>query len=244
MIRRTRTARDRVCSRPVADLPIPLPAPLASRLAAVLDIEAKVPRALEALGPLAGRSVALLDVPEGLHSARLAAIGVTPRHVALRDPFAIDAPDASLDALVSLWSGFRGPTLTALHAQIAEADRVLRPGGRLLVVHDYGRDDVSALRSPELPEYTTWSHRGGPFLRDDLFRVRVLHCFWTFPSIEDAQAFLGEAFGEQGTAVGAVLKRPRLTWNVAVYHRWQRGTAPEGAEAPNDKAAGGVTGPR
>lgn len=219
----------------MADLPIPLPAPLASRLAAVLDIEQKVPRALEALGPIAGRAVALIDVPEGVHTGRLAALGVTPRHVSLTDPFRIEAADASLDAVVSLWSGFRGPSLTALHAQVAEADRVLRPGGRLLVVHDYGRDDVSSLRSPDLPEYTTWSRRGGPFLRDDLFRVRVLHCFWTFPTIEEAQGFLGEAFGERGTALGAALKRPRLTWNVAVYHRWQGGVAPEGAESPDEE---------
>ncbi len=224
----------------MADLPIPLPAPLASRLAAVLDIEQKVPRALEALGPIAGRAVALLDVPEGLHTARLAAMGVTPRHVPLADPFSIDAPDASVDTVVAMWSGFRGPTLTALHAQVAEADRVLRPGGRLLVVHDYGRDEVSALRSPELPEYTTWSHRGGPFLRDDLFRVRVLHCFWTFPSVQEAQAFLGDAFGERGTALGAAMKRPRLTWNVAVYHRWQGGIAPEGADTTHEGAPAGA----
>ena len=90
-------------------------------------------------------------------------------------------------------------------------------GGRLLVVHDYGRDDVARLRG-ELPEHGPWSRRDGPFLANG-FKVRVIHCFWTFDSIEDGQAFLGEAFGDIGQAVGAEMRRPRLTYNVAVYHR-------------------------
>ena len=46
-------------------------------------------------------------------------------------------------------------------ADLREADRRLRPEGRLLVVHDYGRDDVSALRDPQSPEYRVWSRREG-----------------------------------------------------------------------------------
>ena len=37
--------------------------------------------------------------------------------------------------------------------------------------------------------------------------------------------------GERGEAAAAGLKRPRLTWNVAVYHRWRGGVEPEGAAA-------------
>ena len=42
----------------VSDLPVALPDPLARRLAAALDVEGKIPRALDALGPLADRDVA------------------------------------------------------------------------------------------------------------------------------------------------------------------------------------------
>ncbi len=84
------------------------------------------------------------------------------------------------------------------------AARVIRPGGRLLVVHDYGRDDVSRLRG-DLPEYGLWTRRDGPFLRSG-FKIRVIHCFWTFDSIEDAAGFLGAAFGEIGREVGAELE--------------------------------------
>jgi hypothetical protein len=48
-------------------------------------------------------------------------------------------------------------------AEIAEVDRVLRPGGRHLAVHEYGRDDVSRLHG-DRPEYGAWSQRTGPFL--------------------------------------------------------------------------------
>jgi hypothetical protein len=117
-------------------------------------------------------------------------------------------------------------------AELAAADRVLRPGGRLLVVHDYGRDDVSQLRG-DLPEYADWSRRDGPFLANG-FRVRVIHCFWTFDSIEAARAFLGDAFGAGGVALGGHLRRARLSYNVAVYHRTRgdRAAAPDPGQAP------------
>ena len=102
-------------------------------------------------------------------------------------------------------------------AELAAADHLLRPEGRLLVVHDYGRDDVSRLRG-DLPEYRLWSRRDGPFLSAG-FRIRVIHCFWTFADLAAATAFLAAAFPSTGEAVAAELKRPRLSYNVAVYHR-------------------------
>jgi hypothetical protein len=208
----------------VADLPFDLPVPLADRLRALADMEGKIVRALDALGPLAGRDTALLAIPEGPLRDRLLATGLRPRDVPANTPLQLALPDASVDVVIAMWAGFDG----VRSDDLKEADRVLRPGGRLLVVHDYGRDEVSSLADPTSPQYREWSHPRGPFLRGGGFKIRVLHCFWTFATVEDAQAFLGEAFGARGEALGAAMKRPRVSWNVAVYHRWRGGTAPQG----------------
>jgi hypothetical protein len=207
----------------VADIPFELSAPLAQRLRAAVDLEGKIPNALETLGPLTDRRVGFFDVPAGSLLDTICARASEAVPIPPAEPLRIDRPDGSLDAIVSLWSGFRGVD----EATLAEVDRVLARGGRLLVVHDYGRDEVSALVDADAPQYRVWSRREGPFLSGGGFKIRVLHCFWTFGSVEDAQAFLGEAFGERGIAAGASLRRPRLAWNVAVYHRWRGGIEPD-----------------
>jgi hypothetical protein len=217
----------------VADLPFDLPQPLAQRLRAAADTEGKIVRALEALGPLSGRDVALFDVPEGPLRDQLLATGLRPLDLTASEPLQVALPDESVDAMVALWDGFEGVRA----ADLSEADRVLRPGGRLLVVHDYGRDEVSALADAAGPQYREWSNRGGPFLRGGGFKIRVLHCFWTFATLEDAKDFLGEAFGPKGVVVGEAMKRPRLSWNVAVYHRWRGGIVPEGLGIATDGEA-------
>jgi SAM-dependent methyltransferase len=197
----------------VADLPIDLGDGLTEQLARVLDVEAKIPRTLEALGPVGGRDVLLLDGTDGIRARQLAELGARVAFAEADGPARIVAPDASADVLVSMWTTFRDVST----AVMVEAARVLRPGGRLLVLHDYGRDDVSRLRG-DLPEYGLLSRRDGPFLSGG-FKVRVVHCFWTFDSLEGAGAFLDAAFGDVGRGVAAKMKRPRLSYNVAVYHR-------------------------
>jgi SAM-dependent methyltransferase len=228
----------------VSDLPLELPGPeLSDLLARALDVEGKIPRAFEALGPIAGRDVVLVDGDGGHRARQLAALGArlvvlerpanVPALAAVLDPelpgvvvaagesAATGLPDASADAVVSCWSSFRGPGET----EVREADRVLRPGGRLLILHDYGRDDVSRLLPADRPEYTSWSRREGPFLTGG-YKVRVIHCWWTFATLDEAVALLRDGFGETGASVAATLVRPRLSYNVAIYHR----TRPEAAD--------------
>ena len=200
----------------MADLPVALDAPLADRLSRALDVEGKIVHALEALGPVAGRDVVVVDGGTGRRAQELVERGARVRAVE-RIADADEWPAESVDAVVAWWSAFRG----IVPAEIAAVDRLLRLSGRLLVVHDYGRDDVSRLRG-DRPEYGSWGRREGPFLTAG-FRMRVLHCWWTFDSINDARDFLEAAFGATGREVGADLKRPRLSYNVAIYHRTRGG---------------------
>jgi hypothetical protein len=196
----------------VGDFPFELADGLVQRLARALDAEGKIPRALVTLGELAGRDVVLLDARGGLREHQLTELGA---HIvqAGSDAQLATLPEATADAVISWWSRFRGLD----PAEVAGAERVLRPGGRLLIVHDYGRDDVSRLRGDQ-PDYGLWSRRDGPFLRGG-FRIRVLHCWWTFDSLDDAREFLSAAFGSVGDEVAAGMRRPRLSYNVAIYHR-------------------------
>jgi SAM-dependent methyltransferase len=197
----------------VADLPIELGDGLAERLARILDVEAKIPRTFDALGPVGGRDVLLLDGAPGIRARQLTELGAKVVFAATDDDAQVDAPDASADVVASMWPTYRNDQDVVWR----EAGRVLRAGGRLLVLHDYGRDEVSRLRG-DLPDYGLLSRRDGPYLRGG-FKVRVVHCFWTFESVDEAGPFLGELFGEAGRALAGQMKRPRLSYNVAVYHR-------------------------
>jgi hypothetical protein len=197
----------------VSDLPVSLPDHAVPAFVAAFDRAGKIVRALDALGPVAARDVIVIDADHGPIIDGLGPLGARLVHAPLAMPFTIPYPSASADVVLGLWSAFRGVDPDAT----AEVDRVLRPGGRQLVVHDYGRDDVSKL-SGERPEYGAWSHRTGPFLTAG-FRVRVLHCFWEFDSSTAMHDFLDTAFGATGATLAASLARPRLSYNVAVYHR-------------------------
>ncbi len=216
---------------------------------AAFDADAKIPRALDALGPLAGRDVVLVDAGRGFRARQVAGLGA--RVIALADEAAVDGlaraladlgdraavrvgaagatglPDASTDLVVAMWSAFRPPA----DAEVAEADRILRPGGRLLVVHDYGRDDHVRAEPAIADETVAWSRRDGWYLTHG-FRVRVIHAFWEFADVDEARELLGVAFGAAGRAVADGLSRPRFSHNVAVYHRNRAGVGPSPVGRP------------
>ncbi len=205
-------------SRPMADQTVRLPDPrLQERLDAAIDREGKIPAALAELGPIAGRRVVVVDSDAGLRAAQLAALGGSVIASPPADSAAIAT--SSADVVVACWSAIR-PGEEQAAAEVREAMRILAPTGRLLVVHDYGRDEVTRLLGPADREAQLigWSDRRGPFLVNG-FRVRVLHCWWSWDALEEATALLRDAFGPAGEAVAGAMRRPRLAYKVAVYHR-------------------------
>lgn len=188
---------------------------LRAALTAAADPEGRIPRALAELGPVDGRDCLLLDPDDGLRAAQLTAAGAHVTGVAL-DALA-GVPDASVDVAVACWNAI-APGEPAAEVEIAHLLRILRPEGRILVVHDYGKDDITPLLGPVPAARAAWGTPRGPFLANG-FKVRVLHCWWSWDSLDAAAGFLGAAFGEAGAAVAAGMRRPRLAWKVAVYHR-------------------------
>lgn len=181
-----------------------------------VDTEGRLPAALEALGPVTGRDVAVLDTSDGPGSRRLLALGAWVR----TPPAGVlgRLPDASADALVAWRTGFC-PSDDDWQDDLAQAGRVLRDTGRLLVVKDYGRDEVTSLLGDEVRarQLVTFSHPKGPFLGAG-FRVRVLHCWWRWETQDEATDVLGTWFGDTGRAIAQGMRRPRLSYKVAVYH--------------------------
>ena len=90
----------------MADLPVDLGAALAERLARALDVEGKIPRALDALGPVGGRDVVLVDGAGGIRARQLADLGARVVTVDGSGPKAFAAPDASADVVIACWSAF------------------------------------------------------------------------------------------------------------------------------------------
>ena len=134
-------------------------------------------------------------------------------------------PAASADVVVAFWAALDGPDRAE---QVNRAQLLLRPDGRLLVVLDYGRDDLDLVRGAErTANLVAWSRRDGWFLSRG-FRVRVIHTFWRFDSIEEAGSLLRAAFGPAAEPAIGRLRRPRVAHNVAIYH-WTRALEDPGA---------------
>jgi len=201
------------------DLSIALTSPtLEEAFLRIVDPEGKLLAALEALGPVIDRDVIVLDCGNGFRARQLEEMGA--RVVAFEFPLC-DASSEQLagwvgraDAVVVPWSEMAAPGSRFL----AEAGALLRPGGRLLVIHDYGRDDVWGLLPDQRERDMAWSNRNGPFLGDG-FRIRVIHCRWSFESTEHARELLETAFGSAGVEAAERMKRLRLEYSVAIYHR-------------------------
>ncbi len=133
-----------------ADVETAIEAALASRagtvaLGTLLDVGTGTGRMIELLGPRATRALGIDRSPEMLRLARgkIEAAGLTRAEVRHGDMYALPAMDGTVDTVV---------LHQVLHyavdpaAALAEAARVLAPGGRLLVV-DFAAHDRDELRS-------------------------------------------------------------------------------------------------
>jgi SAM-dependent methyltransferase len=209
------------------------------RLLPYVDVEGKVARAVAELGNVAGQDVVVLDADGTIRARQLADVGarvvvVAPEasaaalrtdlgdlaasgrvSVATGTPSGSGVAGASADVVVGFWTSFH----PGAPDEFAEAARILRPGGRLLAVHDYARDDVSAFFPEERSrDLVAMSRRGGWYLEHG-FKIRVVHAFWTFPDSDTMLAVMTEVFGADAAASLSGRRRARLSWKVVVYHR-------------------------
>jgi SAM-dependent methyltransferase len=213
---------------------------LHERLGAAIDPERRILAALERITPLGGKRLA--DVGTGIghfpmllarRTGRTYGIESDPELLAearrrasdshqpnLRivegEPTALPLRDATVD--IVLTSGIE-PDDGSLPA-VEEALRVLRPGGRLVVIGYYGRDDVASLLEPEVVAHAreATQRRTGWWVRHR-FKIKVVHARLDLGDPATAHELLPRLYGDRGRAFLMGPHRPSLRLNLGLYHR-------------------------
>jgi hypothetical protein len=182
----------------VADLPVELPDGLGDRLSRILDVEGKIPRALEVLGPVAGRDVLLLGAADGLRARQLRDLGA--RLIAVPDVAAMASVGDAVDVVTGLWSSF-----VARRRPSDGGGRVLAPGGRSRGARLWsGRRVAPAWRATRIRSV---ERAVGLFLNNGFGSGRIA---LDVQSMDDCAEFLAAAFDEAARRSPA--ERPRLSY--------------------------------
>ena len=205
-------------------------------MAQAIDREQRISTAMQSIAPLEGR--VLLDVGAGIGDrtilySRLAAhvYALEPDPEALpilrgrirssqasnvtivpAGAEAIPLDDNCADVAYATWAYFFGP---GSEPGLLEIERVVQPGGDIVVVQNYGRDELSRFWAPQESECERWP----PWFAEQGFSCQVVDTVWHFHTQAEALAVLEFLWGERARAY--VLENDRLEfgYKVAVYHR-------------------------
>jgi len=130
-------------------------------------------------------------------------------------PTALPLRDGAVDIVLTSVIDPEDASLPA----VAEALRVLRPGGRIIVIGHYGRDDVSSLLEPEVVAHgveatrrrTGWWQRHG-------FKIKVVHARLDLGDGPTAHELLPRLYGDRGRAYLMGPHPASLSLNLGLYH--------------------------
>lgn len=215
-------------------------AALHQRLGEAIDPDRKILAALERITPLSGKRLA--DVGTGIghfpmllarrtgrtygiewdpvliaEARRRASASHQPNlRIVEGEPTALPLRDGVVD--VVLTSGIE-PDDASLPA-VEEAMRVLRPGGRLIVIGYYGRDDVAGLLEPEVVSHArdATRRRTGWWVRHG-FKIKVVHSRIDLGDAATAHELLPRLYGDRGRTFLMRPHRSSLRLNLGLYHR-------------------------
>lgn len=214
-------------------------AALLARLGELLDPDRQVLAALERITPISGKRIADVGTgighypvllarrtgrtygierePELLRVARERAEATHQPNIRIVEGGGDQLPlrDGAVDIVLS---GQIEPDDRWLPA-IREAQRVLRPGGRLVVIGYYGRDDLVTLLEPDAVERAldATQRRTGWWLRNG-FKIKVVHSRLDLPDEATAADLLPRLYGDRGRAFLAAPHRRSLKIRLGLYH--------------------------
>jgi SAM-dependent methyltransferase len=209
------------------------------RLGEMIDPGRKVLAALERIVPLSGKRIA--DVGTG--------IGHYPMLLARRTArtYGIESDPALLGEARSRASAAHQPNVRMVEGEptalplrdgavdivlhglieaddawmpaIREALRVVRPGGRLVVMGYYGRDDVAPLLEPEVVAEARHAtqRKTGWWLRHG-FKIKVVHARLDLRDSETAHDILPRLYGDRARAFLMTAHPPMPELKLGLYH--------------------------
>ena len=215
-------------------------AELHARLGEIIDPDRRILEALERITPLSGKRIA--DVGTGighypmllarrtgrtygvesdielLAEARRRAAGSRQPNLRIVEGTDTKLPlrDGAVDIVLS---GRIAPDDRWLPA-ISEAMRVLRVGGRLVVIGYYGRDDVAELLEPEVATHAIEAtrRRTGWWLRNG-FKIKVVHARIDLGDEITAMELLPRLYGDRGRAFLMGPHPADLHVRLGLFHR-------------------------
>lgn len=216
---------------------------LHARLGEVIDPDRKVLAALERIVPLSGKRIA--DVGTGIgHYPMLLAKRTGRTYGVESDPVLLEAArqraseshqpnlrivEGGLDllplrdeAVDVVLCGLIEPNDASLPG-ITELLRVIRPGGRLIVIGYYGRDQVTRLLEPEVVAHAfdATQRRTGWWLRHG-FKIKVVHSRIDLSDQATAMELLPRLYGDRGRAFLLGPHPSSLTLKLGLYHLAKR----------------------
>lgn len=212
------------------------------------DVDGAVWTVLEEVAPWVGGDLVDVGCGSGFHLPRFAAtartvVGVEPHpplverarartadldrvHVLAGVGESLPLPDAVADVVHARTACFFGP---GCEPAVAEAERVLRPGGVLVVVDlDATRSAYGRWMRTDLPRYDPVAAER--FFTDRGFGLRRVDTRWRFATRSALRAVLGIEFAA-GLAAEAFDRTPALTLDVAYRVHWRRRSSAPGAAA-------------
>ncbi len=164
-----------------------------------------------------GRTYGIESDPSLLAEARRRAIDSHQPNIRIVEgaPTSLPLRDGAVDVVLT---SLIEPDDTSLPA-VAEARRVLRSGGRLIVIGHYGRDDVAALLEPEVNDHIKEStqRRTGWWLRNG-FKIKVVHARLDLGDSRMAHELLPRLYGDRGRAYLMGAQKASLRLNLGLYH--------------------------